>query len=316
MLPNVVIAGAQKSGTTSLFHWLADHPDVCGSNVKEARYLMDPDTFFFKKASNFRDHGFEGYEAYFRHCEGSSPTVVLEGTPTYLYQRTAPEVLSQLDPVPDVIFVFRNPSERAYSHFRYFKDTKARIARGVSFRQFVTLALEEDPVLTKMTTEGASRIIANSRYADYVPLWFERFPRDRLHFFLFEDMTRDQRSFVRGIAERVGLRADFFETYEFKKWNESFRIKHPRVHGIRRELGRHLPAGVRDRLKSATAPAYARLNVETGRSRRTQDELDVIGELDEYFEPLNERLAELTDLDLTAWRERRASPAKPDTSPA
>ena len=42
MLPNVVIAGAPKCGTTSLFAWLADHPDVCGSNVKEARYFLDP----------------------------------------------------------------------------------------------------------------------------------------------------------------------------------------------------------------------------------------------------------------------------------
>jgi hypothetical protein len=304
VLPNVVIAGAQKAGTTSLFRWLSDHPQVCGSNVKEARYLMDPDTFFFKKASNFRDHGFRGYEAYFRHCEGSSPKVVLEGTPTYLYQRTAPEVLSRIDPIPDVIFVFRKPSERAYSHFRYFKDTKVRIARGISFREFVTLALQEDPLLTKMTTEGASRIIANSRYVDYLPFWLECLPRERLHFLLFEDMTRDQRSFVKDIAERIGLVSDFFETYEFKKWNESFRIKHRRVHGIRRELGRHLPASLRDRLKSTTASAYGRLNVDTGRLKRTQDEIDMIAELDQYFEPLNGRLAELTGLDLSAWHER------------
>jgi Sulfotransferase domain len=278
---------------------------------------MDPDTFFFKKASNFRDHGFKGYEAYFHHCEGSSPRVVLEATPTYLYQRTAPEVLPQLDPTPDVIFVFRKPSERAYSHFRYFKDTKARIAQGVSFREFVTLALREDPQLTKMTTEGASRIIANSRYADYIPLWLERLPQDRLHFFLFEDMARDQRSFVKVIAERIGLAPEFFDTYEFVRWNESFRIKYPRVHGIRRELGRHLPAGVRKRLKMRTASTYARLNVESGLSKRTQDELDVIAELDQYFEPLDERLAELISIDLSPWHERASeTPAKSDASPA
>jgi hypothetical protein len=121
-------------------------------------------------------------------------------------------------------------------------------------------------------------------------------------------MTRDQRSFVKVIAERVGLDVEFFDTYEFKKWNESFRIKHPRVHGIRRELGRRLPTGLRDRLKSTTASAYARVNVDTGRSERTQDEIDMIAELDQYFEPLNERLAELTALDLSAWHERaRAS---------
>lgn len=302
MLPNAVIAGAQKSGTTSLFRWLNDHPEVCGSNVKEARYLMDPGTFFFKKASNFRDHGFEGYEAYFRHCEGSSSKVVLEATPTYLYQRTAPEVLSQIEPTPDVIFVLRKPSERAYSHFRYFKDTKVRIDREIDFREFVSLALRDDPRLAEITTEGAGRIIANSRYADYLLAWVERFPRERLHFFLFEDMTRDKRTFVKGIAERLGLDPTFFETYEFKTWNESFQIKHPRIHKIRREIGRHLPASTRERLKARTATAYAHINVDSATSERTSDELKVIAELDRYFEPINEHLAELTGLDLTAWR--------------
>ncbi len=271
---------------------------------------MDPGTFFFKKASNFRDHGFEGYEAYFRHCEGSSPKVVLEATPTYLYQRTAPEILSRIDPTPDIIFVFRKPSERACSHFRYFKDTKVRIARGIEFREFVALALREDPLLAEMTTEGASRIIANSRYADYLPLWFERFPSERLHFFLFEDMRRDQRTFVKAIAEGLGLAADFFETYEFVKWNESFQIKHPRVHSMRREVGRRLPAGVRETLKSTTASTYARLNVETAPSKRTEDEFDVIAELDEYFEPLNARLADLTALNLSSWHERSSESAE------
>ena len=93
MLPNVVIAGAPKCGTTSLFAWLADHPDVCGSNVKEARYFLDPDDPLFDEISNFRDHGLAGYEAYFTDCEERKAQVVLEATPVYLYQQTAPEGL-------------------------------------------------------------------------------------------------------------------------------------------------------------------------------------------------------------------------------
>jgi hypothetical protein len=286
-----------------LFRWLSDHPEVCGSNVKEPRYLMDPESFFFKKASNFRDHGFEGYAAYFNHCEGSSARVILEATPSYLYQRTAPGVLSQIEPTPHVLFVLRKPSERAYSHFRYFKDTKVRIGQRVEFREFVELALREDPRLAEITTEAAARIIANSRYADYLPIWLDKLPRERLHFFLFEEMTKDQRAFVKLVAERLGLDPLFFDTYDFKRWNESFQIKHPRMHTIRREIGRHLPAGARKRLKATTASVYARINFGSARSERTDDEVKVLAELDQYFEPFNERLAEVTSLDLTPWRE-------------
>jgi hypothetical protein len=55
-------------------------------------------------------------------------------------------------------------------------------------------------------------------------------------------------------------------------------------------------------VKSVTAGAYSLVNVESSGSRRTSDEADVLAELDAEFEPFNERLAELTGLDLAAWR--------------
>jgi len=84
---------------------------------------------------------------------------------------------------------------------------------------------------------------------------------------------------------------------------------------MRRELGRRLPTSLREGLKSTTASAYARVNVDTARSGRTRDEIDMIAELDQYFEPLNERLAALTALDLSAWHEG-ASESGEDASPA
>jgi hypothetical protein len=228
--------------------------------------------------------------------------VVLEATPSYLYQRTAPEVLSQLEPIPNIIFVLRKPSERAYSHFHYFQDTKARIDRRVDFGEFVAMALKDDPRLSEVTSGPATKVIANSRYVDYLPIWLDRFPRERLHFFLFEEMTRDPRKLVRDVAACLSLDPNFFDTYEFKRWNSSFQIRRPGIHRMRRLVGRRLPAGARKQLKATTASAYARINVDPSRPRRTSDEAQTVAELDKYFEPLNARLAELTGLDLTAWR--------------
>ena len=94
MLPNVVVAGAPKCGTSSLFAWLCDHPDVCGSQVKETRYLLDASSPLARSGSYERG-GIQGYAAYFEHCaeRATPPRVIVEATPDYLYQETARQVL-------------------------------------------------------------------------------------------------------------------------------------------------------------------------------------------------------------------------------
>ena len=65
VLPNTIVAGAPKCGTTSVFRYLADHPEVCASNVKETRFLIDPGYPLFDAAANFSIHGLGGYERFF-----------------------------------------------------------------------------------------------------------------------------------------------------------------------------------------------------------------------------------------------------------
>jgi Sulfotransferase domain len=300
VLPNVVIGGAPKCGTTSLFAWFVDHPDVCGSNVKEARYFLDPGDPLFKEKSNYRDGGLEGYEAYFTDCADAAPRFVIEATPAYLYQRIAPEALSRIDPVPHVLFLFRKPSERVYSHFHFLRDSHVRIDEHLPFSEFVELVRTRDP---RVPPYGhAKSAIDHSRYADYLPAWLERFPRERLHFFLFEDLQRDPRAFTKGVAATLGIDLAFFDSYRFPRKNTTFIVRRPWLHRARRAVGRRLPPPARKRLKKATASAYSRVNVEAARRTRTAGDTETLLLLDHEFEPYDHKLAELTGLDLTAWR--------------
>jgi hypothetical protein len=300
MLPNGVIAGAPRCGTTSLFAWLAAHPEVCASNTKETLYLLDPSDPMFDKRRNYSRGGLEGYEVFFDDCSGPKP-LVLEATPMYLYQQTALEVLSSLDPLPNIVFLFRKPSDRSYSHFHYMQDTKARIDRNVSFREFVELARNDDPRIEKLSTGDAGRVIAYSRYAEYLPVWLDRFPETHLHFFLFEDLTKDPAFLARTVADRLAIDPLFYDSYDFRRKNKSFRIRNAPLHRLKRSVGHRIPRGTRKRLKSVMAPVY-RLNVDPAPVAVTSDELRVLEELEHYFEPYNERLAALTGLDLAAWR--------------
>ena len=258
MLPNVVIAGAPKCGTTSLFAWLADHPDVCGSNVKEARYVLDPGDPLFDENSNFRDHGLAGYEAYFRQCEAEKAKVVLEATPVYLYQATAPEALARIEPKPQIVFVSGSRlrvSPRTSTSYA----TVSFASRAASRQRVVRLVEAGDPRIPDYA--HANTALSQSRYADYLPAWLARFPRSSIHFFLLENSARPT-CLCKGGGGPRRPRPGLYDTYAFGRKNATYRIRRPWLHLARRAVGRRLSPGTRRRLKAATAGAYARINVE------------------------------------------------------
>lgn len=299
-LPNLVIAGAPKCGTTSLFAWLAAHPAVCGSSVKETRYLLDRGDLNFQAASNYHDHGLAGYEPYFADCSGASAKIVLEATPDYLYHQTALEVLSGLEPRPQILFMLRKPAERVYSYYQFARGDRAIIDAGITFPRFVEMARAGDSYLARRGTTAEA--LAHSRYVDYIEKWLARFPSSEVHLLLFEDLKRDPRSFMRGVAERFGISAEFYDDYAFHRKNPSYRVRWHRLHRFRRELGRLLPPGPRRVLKTATQPLYSRVNVLRGGQARSDDDQAVLEELDAEFALHNERLARATGIDLAAWR--------------
>ena len=124
VLPNVIIAGAAKCGTTSLFHWLSDHPEVCASKEKELCFFYDKDWPLWNKKVKYNYHlnGLEKYQNLFEHCKSVNAKVVIEATPNYLYSRTALNVIPTLNPRPKILFILRKPSDRVYSIYQFFKN--------------------------------------------------------------------------------------------------------------------------------------------------------------------------------------------------
>ena len=142
MLPNLVLAGAPKSATSSIYDWLASHPQTCASEQKEPFYLMEEGHPLINEDTNYHTDGLSGYEELFSHCS-STADVVFEATTHYLYSQTAVDVLSRVEPVPHIVFSFRKPSERVYSAFRFTKYTLARMTEDLSFAEYVARARGE-----------------------------------------------------------------------------------------------------------------------------------------------------------------------------
>ena len=134
-----IIGGAPKCGTSTLFTWLAAHPDVCGSTPKETFFLMDEGHPLLNRV-NVHASGLGAYGSFFKEKPGAAHR--LEGTTQYLYQTTPLSALVELEQPPHVVFVVRRPGARVYSSFRYTANNLARLRRPLEFVDYVRLAKE------------------------------------------------------------------------------------------------------------------------------------------------------------------------------
>jgi hypothetical protein len=304
--PNLIIAGAPKCGTSSLFKWLADHPEACGSTVKETFYLMDEGHPLLRKNSNFHRHGLEGYRAHFNRTDASACRILFEATTHYLYQRTALDVLSSLPVPPQIVFVLRKPSERVYSSFQYSKNNLANVKRDLSFSQFVE-EVQKDPaslLINEYAGESAYVLrndIGYSRYIEYISAWVARFGRERVHVLLFEELKKAPRAFMQDLARHLSLEPDFYEGYDFPRKNETIHIRHPALHRSARRLNGLFARAGGEGLKSVMKNVYLKAQSDQSRQGKTVEDRRIIAELDREFQPYNQRLADELGLDLSAW---------------
>ena len=108
-VPDVVIIGAMKGGTTSLFALLAKHPDIRPSSVKEVHY--------------FDTHYHRGERWYRSHFPLSRAGLALEATPRYLFDRATLGRMQPLLSEARLLVVLREPVSRAYSHYQHMRRT-------------------------------------------------------------------------------------------------------------------------------------------------------------------------------------------------
>lgn len=302
--PNLIIAGAPKCGTSSLFRWLADHPEVCGSTVKETFYLMDKDHPLLRKGSNFHEHGLRGYQTYFNN-RSPEHKIVFEATTHYIYQRTPIEVLSQLPQAPRIVFMLRKPSERVYSSFQYTKNNLANFTRHISFSQFIEL-VKSDPEDSRLREcAGPSAYVLKndlkySRYIEYISLWRARFGTERVHVLLFEDMKNNPRGFMKELASRLGIDPGFYDAYDLPARNETLTVNYPSLHRRMKKFNGLLSDG---KLKAALKRGYLKAQSGNTKSEKSSEDTQALAELERDFQPFNQRLANELGLDLSAWNQ-------------
>ena len=219
ILPNVVIAGAPKAGTSSLFSWIADHPDAVGSREKETYFFVDPGTHMYRPDFNAMN-GLEAYGSQFDVPPGLAPRVILEATPGYLYMTQALERVPGLPTKPRCIFVLREPASQIFSLYQYFRDNWDWIPPEMSFDAFLEAVRSRQEEFKG--NELAQNALSFARYVDYLLPWQTRLGRERMFVTTFDALVADPAKTTKKIASWLDLDQAFYENYAFPHENETY----------------------------------------------------------------------------------------------
>ena len=116
ILPTFLVVGAQKSGTTSLFDYIAGHPNFGEPTRKEIRFFLPK---FGGDVAWYRAHFPLKVEQMYREARGCKPYITGEATPQYMLKPSAAKLANAVVPKAKLIAVLRNPVDRCFSGYHH-----------------------------------------------------------------------------------------------------------------------------------------------------------------------------------------------------
>lgn len=201
-LPNFIVIGAAKAGTTALYWYLSEHPEVFMSPMKETNFLAygldargqplygDPEHHQFPVKS------LAEYEGLF--AEAGESVAVGEASPMYLECPQAAERIRQLLPTARIICGLRHPVDRAYSDYLMYLRSRGR-----------ALNPARDLSAAAPWTRPDSHWMRIGKYHEQLERYYNSFSRDQIHIILFDDLKRNPLRVMQELYRFLGVAPDF-----------------------------------------------------------------------------------------------------------
>ncbi len=271
MLPNFMIIGAPKCGTTWLSTALRQHPEVFMAREKEIHFFDHPENFA------------RGKDWYEQHFTGAAHAAAIgEATPTYLsgsiYQPGIVTAIRDMVPACRLIIMLRDPVARALSALRH----QIRMGR-------LSPNMDMDHEL-RTRLEARSGVVEFGNYSKAVALFLESFPRSQFHFVTYErGVVTSSQDTLAGVCRFLGI-SDSFGFADLERVRNRSIVSRAAFYASR----------VRPRFIGST---LARLLDSSGLSQPVVASASTRALLAEYYEPEVDRLSNLIGLDLQIWRD-------------
>jgi len=238
----VIIIGAMKSGTTTLFDMLAEHPAIAPAEPKE------PGFFAFEQVWS---QGFEWFDTLF-DFDPARHKYRLDGSTDYTKMPFAPEVWERMTANPDVsvklLYIMRHPLRRLESHARHVQGARMELGREIT------------PKADHGLDHGLSTLnLAVSQYAMQLDAFSAARAAGNLHVLTLEGLKSEPEGTMRAVYEFLDLDPPVAAAEELKASNQA--AGRTRTHPLWEKLARLgplmalgkalLPKGLRDRIRGA-----------------------------------------------------------------
>lgn len=197
-LPDFIIAGAMKCGTTSLHHILSHHTDIYMPSGEIHFYSIDdlfqhPGYFSYENGEWFgpdfeleKEKYFIWYSHFFEKADDDE--IVGEDSTTYLPSQLVPGRIADTNPNAKIIIMLRDPASRSYSHYQHLVRT------GRASNTF-----------EKMNRGHYFTILQRSFYKSQIENYLQFFPREQLMFIVFEEFIKDTEKVYKDVCSFIGV---------------------------------------------------------------------------------------------------------------
>jgi len=188
--PDFFIVGAARSGTTSLYNYIVQHPLIVMSPIKEPHFFSE----FYPSGKIVRDKNdylslFKNIPSYIKAGEASS---------FYLYSSIAAEQIKSFIPNPKIVILLRNPIDRAYSLYWHLLRAGEE---NLSFEK----ALNAEPDRIKNGWLYGYHYTTSGFYYDQVLRYLKVIGKENVNIFLFEDLNNDPHAVCQNIFSQLNI---------------------------------------------------------------------------------------------------------------
>lgn len=209
-LPNAIIIGAQKAGSTSLYDWIGQHPDVYAPELVK-------DTHFFSNEERY-SKGLKHLEQLYPKQEGQK--VVLAGDVNYIFHDFVAERLYNYNKGLKLILVLRNPVERAKSAYYYFKQ---HLQEDRTFENAITDELSGKLVTVKQQANFA--YLNHGFYFEQLQVYLRYFKANQIKILIFEQLLNDKENHLKSCFDFLDINNAFIPNWEHKNKTGQAKVK-------------------------------------------------------------------------------------------
>jgi hypothetical protein len=297
-LPNFLVLGTAKAGTSSLYAYLKQHPGVYLSPTTELNFYahVGGDLNFRGPGDNeyvWGDSLVATYEAYCKQFEGvEQETAIGEVSTHNLYCSQAPALIKRYVPNAKMVAILRNPADRAFSAFSHM------VRDGREETKDFGAALAREPARIRSNWEPLWHYRSMGLYAAQLRHYFDLFDREQIRVYIYDDFIAHPLKVVQDIFAFVGVDPDFVpdmsEKYNVSTIPRSRQLQKMMMSKsvIRSALRSPMPTGLRSRIRSLILERNA---------KRMRLDPDMRRELTNAYRNDIGLLEHLLDRDLSKW---------------